>query len=201
MNDTTNQTGPVIITAATSDPVTLAEAKAYCLADDGQDADAVITSFITAATDYVQRRVGQQFLAATLLQTWDFFDGCELTLDRRPVSAISFVKYYDTDGTLQTISSANYWTALRSRPPRIAPVFGYIWPITQYGRPEAVQVQYVVGYASAAAVPSGLLVAIKALVKHWYDQRGPVLINGAIPKDVPKHLEDLILLHDQTGYR
>jgi uncharacterized phiE125 gp8 family phage protein len=198
MHDT-NQTGPTIITGAATYPVTIDEAKAYCLIDGSND-DARLADSIAAATEYVQYRTGQQLISATLLQTWDYFDGCELTLDRWPVSAVSFVKYYDVNGTLTTISSANYWASLRSRPPRIRPIDSYSWPDTQCGRPEAVQVQYVVGYASASVIPASLKTAIKAMVKHLYDSPAPVVATGAIPKEMPKHLEDLILMHDKNGY-
>ncbi len=188
---------------------------------DGSADDTLITALISAATDYVQRRVGQQFIQATLIQTWDYFDsgfwngsnfvtGMEsrtgrsrndvLKLDRLPIVSISWVKYYDINGTFTTISSANYWTSLYSRPPRIMPISTYVWPDTQDGRPEAVQVQYVAGYANAAAVPEALKTAIKELVKHWYDNRSPVLSTGAVPQDLPYSLGDLLLLYDKTPY-
>ena len=196
------QTGPTLVTAATSDPVTLTQAKAYC-SITGSANDTLITDLITAATDYVQRMVGQQLIQATLLQTWDFFPDwfSPMTLDRRPITSVAWVKYYDLDGTFTTLSTSNYWTSLKSRPPRIIPTINYQWPQVQYGRPEAVQVQYVAGYANAGSVPPGLITAIKALVKHWYDNRSPVITTGAVPQDIPHSLSELLLLHDQNGYR
>jgi len=194
--------GPVLITAATANPVTTAEAKSYCLIDGSVD-DTIIGLFLTAATDYVQRRLGQQLMPATFRETWDDFCGewDSLTLNRTPVSSVSFVKYYDTAGTLTTVDSGDYWADLNGRPPRIMPTASYTWPTVQLGRPESVQVQYVAGYANAAAVPEAIKVAVKALVKHWYDLRGPVITSGAIPKEIPHSLEAILNLFDSTGYR
>lgn len=207
--------GPIVVTAAASDPVTTAEAKTYCQID-GSTSDTLIGSFITAATEYIQKRTGQQFISATLKETWDVFPDALafagngtarrqypawLMLDRRPVTSISFVKYYDTDGTLTTASTSDYWTDLNSRPARIFPTDAVaVWPDTQVGRPESVQVQYVVGYASASAVPEVYKVAIKALVKHWYNNREPTISTGAVPQAIPYSVEALIHTFETAGY-
>lgn len=194
---TVQQNGPILVTPATADPVTVAEAKLYCQTEAD---DVLIAGLIAAATEYVQTRTGRQFQSATYKQTWDIFDHWRgvLYLDLSPVSAVSWLKYYDVDGTLTTIDAANYWTDLNSRPSRIMPTLAYCWPTTQIGRPEAVQVQYVVGSVSMSPA---LQVAVKTLVKHWFDNRSPVITSGAIAKDIPHSLEYLLTLYDRNGYQ
>ncbi len=190
--------GPEITTAATSYPVTLAQAMSYAGATE--DADSMIDSIlIPAATRYVQDKLGMQLITATLLQTWDDFPE-ELTLLRRPVSAVSWVKYYATDATLTTIDTADYFTSFKSRPPRIMPAVWTCWPVVQCRRPEAVQVQYVAGYANAAAVPGDIKIAILALIRHWHKYPDPVLLSGGVPQKVPFLIEDMIHANDETGY-
>lgn len=188
----------MLATAAASDPVTLAEAKAYCMVDGTNDND-LITAFISSATNAVQLIIAQQFIQATFDETWDYFP-CEFTLDRSPLASVSYVKYYDVDGTLTTISSANYHVDTYSRRPRIVPIESYVWPDTQCGKPSAVIVRYVAGYAGASSVPGTIKTAIMATVKHWYDNRGPIVTSGAIPKELPRHLNDLLALNSRNGY-
>lgn len=192
--------GPILVTAAESNPVTTAEAKTYCLITDSAD-DTIIAAFVSAATDYAQRRLSTQFIQATFKETWDCWpcDGI-LTLERHPIASVSSVKYYDTNGTQQTVSTSNYWTDLESRPPRIFPVATYSWPDLQDGRPAPIEVRYVAGYAGASSVPASILTAIKALVKHWYDNRAPILLNGAVPQTIPYSLEQLFYVNDRSGY-
>lgn len=190
--------GPVLVTAASSDPVTTAEARAYCRIDGTAD-DAALALLIPVATEYVQERCGQQLIQATLLETWDCWP-CEFELDRYPVVSVSTVKYYDADGTLTTISSSNYHVDTYSRPPRIVPVSSYTWPEHQDGRPSAIEVTYVAGYSSSATVPAKIKTAIKALVYHLFNLPGPVLTTGAVPQQLPYHLESLIEMA-RIGYQ
>lgn len=210
-----NQNGPLIVVAATSDPVTLAQAKAYCQVTGDAD-DALLSSLIPAATDYVQRLMGLQLISATIKQTWDTFrvgkvyenglwrgsvcGGSELLLDRSPVSSVGSVAYYDVGGTLRSIGVSYWWADIHARPPRVLPAVSYTWPEVQDGRPAAVEVTYVAGYSSVSLIPPGILVAVKAVIKHWYDNRGPALTTGAVPQPVPHSLDALIQLHSRSGY-
>src|SRR5574343_985939 len=96
-----------LITAATTTPVTLAEAKLHCRVD-GTDEDALITSLITAATETAEQQLAGRVL---MQQTWeltlDAFPGV-FELTRVPVQSITSLKYYDTAGVQQTMAGADY---------------------------------------------------------------------------------------------
>lgn len=206
-----------IVTPAASDPVTLAEAKAHCRVDFTTD-DTYIGTLISAAVNWVESKTGRQLMSVTLRQSWDNsgvsmrpddialgrvlvsqhvnswrggsngFQTAEMQLAREPVSAVSWVKYYDNDDVQQTVSSSDYWVDIDSTPPRVTPKTA--WPSVHWLRPNAFQIQFVAGYADATSVPALLKHAIKVMVAHWYEIREPV-IQGVIIADVPmsaKHI-------------
>lgn len=139
-------------------PVTLAEAKLHCRIDVADD-DALVTALITAATDEVDHKLGRAIMAQTWTLTLDTFpDAIELT--RVPVQSVTSVKYFDTNGTQQTLSPSLYSVDLSDDFSfgYIVPSYNTTWPDTR-DQINAVEVIYVAGYANAAAVPQ--------LIKTW----------------------------------
>jgi hypothetical protein len=73
------------------------------------------------------------------------------------------------------------------------PAYNEIWPTT-LDHPNAVQIQYVTGYADASALATArpnIILAIKMLVDHWYENRSPILA-GSIVTDIPKTVDALL---------
>ena len=158
-----------LITAPTTYPVTLAEAKLHCKVDASDD-DALITALITAATEVCEQKLGRAIMAQTWEVTLDAFpDYVELT--RTPVQSITSVKYYDTSGVEQTLSGSAYSFAQDDFGfARVDPVYGTEWP-TARDQINAVAVRYVAGYANAAAVPEGIKQWVKLMVSTMYENR------------------------------
>lgn len=159
-----------LITPPSTYPVTLAEAKLHCRVDIADD-DALITAFITAATETAEQKTGRAIMAQTWELTLDAFpDALELT--RVPVQSITSVKYYDTAGVQQTMSNTLY--ALDATDDfgfaHISPVYAGAWPETR-DQTNAVAVRYVAGYADAASVPEGIKQWIKLMVSTMYENR------------------------------
>ena len=126
-----------------------------------------------------------------------------------PLASITHVKYYDADGTLTTVSSSDYWTITTSTPPKIAfKSTSFDFPTLEDGRPEAIQITFVAGHASKAAVPHKIKAAVKALATHWYNQRDVVVSpNVAAPTgpaasatELPYGLKALIADLNASGY-
>lgn len=190
-----------VVTQPTTFPITLTEVKAFLgigVADTADDT--LLNTLIAAATKYFQQATGHQLASATFLQVWDCFP-TELRLDWMPVASVTWLKYYDVDGTLTTWDSANYWVSTAAHPPTIIPIYTESWPLTQAGRPESVRVQYVAGYADATGIEEGIEVALLNLVKHWFSQRDIVIATGAVPQKVPYTLENLMMMYSLRGYR
>jgi hypothetical protein len=47
-----------------------------------------------------------------------------------------------------------------------------VWPVTQAGRPEAVEVDFEAGYATVAAIPAEAIQAVLLIVADRYEHRG-----------------------------
>ena len=158
-----------LITAPTTYPVTLAEAKLHCRVD-ASDEDALLTALITAATEMAEQKTGRALMTQTWTLVQDAFP-TSIELTRVPVQTITHVKYYDTAGVLQTLSSALYALAQDDFGfAKISPAYGEVWPTTQE-RDDAIVVEFVAGYASAAAVPESIKQWIKLMISTMYDNR------------------------------
>lgn len=165
--------GYQLITAPTSDPVTLAEAKSQ-LRVDHSDEDARIASLIKAATAYLDGRTG--ILGRCLItQTWelllDAFPDEDIEIPLGPVSSVTSIKYIDPNGIEQTIPGASYYVDTASLSAWVIPQDE--WPLTMRTA-NAVAVRYVAG---AAAAPEPIRHAILLLVATWYENRS----TGEIP--------------------
>jgi uncharacterized phiE125 gp8 family phage protein len=108
-------------------PVTLAEAKAYARVVDDDD---LIESLIFAARDHVEQATGRIMVATTFELTLDEFPDNEILLPRSPLLTVASVKYDDTDGNEQTLSTSDYTVDTASEPGWIVPSTDTRWPTT-----------------------------------------------------------------------
>lgn len=143
-----------LITAPTTQPVTLAEAKAH-LRVELDDDDTLITAMIITATQAAEHATGR----VLMLQTWEAgFDAFSdpLVLTRVPVQSVTSLTYVDAVGTLQTLSADLYQLTKDDFGfARITPVYGTSWPALR-GDVDGVKVRYVAGYTSANDVPQAI---------------------------------------------
>lgn len=162
--------GLTITTGPAAEPVTAAEAKARLrITVTAEDTD--IGTLITQARELAEAECGRAFINTTFTLKLDDFPRCadkSIRLPRPPLSSVTWVKYYDADGVLQTVSASDYHVATVGEPGRVLPVDGETWPAVDYGRPEAVEVKFVAGYGAAgssvpAAAKAAILVIMAAL--------------------------------------
>jgi len=192
-----------LVTAATADPVTLTEAKAHMRVDISDD-DTLIGSLITAATQHVEHLTRRQLMPATWRLSLDGFpgtykrhgawmretpEGTDILLPRPNLTAITHIKYTDTAGTIQTLSTDVYAAQTDEEPARVTLKYGQEWPEAQ-DIANAVVVTYTAGYStgsdvatSQSAVPKALKQAILLLAAYWYEHRETVLV-GSITKEL-----------------
>jgi uncharacterized phiE125 gp8 family phage protein len=157
-------------TAPTVDPVDLAQAKLQCrIGYRVSDEDALVTAYIKAAASWVEGYTGRALMA----QTWQASvpEGPERWWlpYGAPNAAVSFVKYYDTSNTLQTLSSSQYLLAAFSEPACLSLKDGETWP-TLFDRDDAVQVEYTVGATDPADVPMPLVQAVLLHTQLHYER-------------------------------
>lgn len=185
------------VTDATEEPISLEEAKTH-LEETLEDADndALIEWLIGVARQAAEDRTGRTLLSSTWKLSLDGFPGV-VELERGPVQSVTWVKYYDSAGTLQTLAGDQYEVDLASTPARIVPAYGVIWPSTRAGKPGAVQVQFVAGYADVAAVPKPILHWIKLALTDLYENRG----RSAERPSVPHGFAEQLLADGHTVWR
>ena len=172
-----------IITPPTTEPITLAEAKAQCRID-GTVEDALLAGYIAAAREYCESVDWRAYMTQTIeqwLEGWPCDD--EIELPRPPLQSISKIEYYDTADTKYTLSSAVYAADAISTPGAAHLKYNQVWPATVLRDYNAICVTYVAGYASAALVPQSIKQAMLLLVSHWYENREAVLV-GTISKPI-----------------
>ncbi|MEY4402914.1 MAG: hypothetical protein RIR91_949 [Verrucomicrobiota bacterium] len=159
-----------VITAATTEPLSLAEARDHLRVDHFED-DGVISGCILAARQHIENITGLALAASTWLLTMDATpeDGWVL-LPREPVQSVTSVQYYNTAGTLTTWASTEWEVDLYSSPPRLRAKYGSTWP-TVKDVLAAVQVTFVCGYSGPQTVPQPILQALRLLVGHYYENR------------------------------
>lgn len=159
-------------------PVTLEEA----LDEIGNDDPAIhgrVRRFIRQAVSQVETDARQYIMTQTWQQKWDCFPCGHLELRKCPVQSITHVKYL-SGGVLTMLSPSLYQTDLVSQPARILPIYGGIWPHHDHSM-NAVEVQWVAGYATAAAVPDYVKSVILAIVRGLFygcdlgDSYGPLI--------------------------
>lgn len=172
--------------------VSAADIECYArLVDVNAEMDHIL-ALIEAATKHAERLADRQFINATYRMQLACFPACnEIELPRPPLSSVTNIKYYDTANTLQTFSSSYYHVDTDSQPGRVVLALGSTWPAT-YERPDAVQITFVAGYgATAATVPQNIRLAVKMLVKTWYDNPD-LYVTGTIVSELPSAVRDLL---------
>ena len=161
----------------------------------------IIDQYISAARKYAENQIDRKFISTALRVCFDSFNcNCcnqislpiasnQISLPIANVLSVESVKYLDPAGTLQTISSANYYVDTYSNPARIIPVNS--WPQIHWRMPNAVQIAFTAGYgATAASVPTTIKQAILLLAAHFYENRSDT-IEGNL-NNIPTGVQSLL---------
>ena len=169
-------------TLAVNPLFTTTEAKDFLKVDTTAD-DTLIDSLIKAATQSCQIFTNRYFLDTRVTQYSDnWFEFYRLY--KSPVIAITHVKYYDTNDTLQTLASSNYILDNISQPARIGISIDGTLP-NLADRINAVEVKYSVGYGfTSDDVPEGIKQAVLITIGNWYENRQTV-ITGRTATELP----------------
>lgn len=183
---------------ATEEPVTAEEAMAY-LRVDNADEKADIEALITVARGMVEDFTGRALMTQTWKLTLDDWPGDTIELARSPLASVTSVKYYPASGAAQaTLSAATYHALTGPTPGQIVLKDGETWPDLAV-RPDAIEVIFVAGNATAEAVPAILRHAVLFAVAHLYENRTPVNI-GNIVNELPFSLKHMLESYRVGGW-
>lgn len=206
-----------LVTDAISEPITLAEAKAFCRVDI-PDEDALITSLIIAARRYVEKETGLALMTQSWTAVYDrwpdgqgqgfggpWWDGVRqqpislitstttIEIPKRPFQSVTNIKLRDAYGSLNIVDASIYFTEVSDMRGRVNRVLGKVWPTIILANSGAIEVSFTAGFDAPPylGVPQDLMTAIKIMVKHWYDNREPIADGrmGAVPNHVNEILK------------
>jgi uncharacterized phiE125 gp8 family phage protein len=192
-----------LVTAPTSDPISLAEAKAHCRVTT-LDEDGLIAGYILAAREMAETYTRRAFTT----QTWDFTIDCDwpqavdrevyrtqdrIVLPKPPVQSVTSVSYTDLDGNEQTLAT-NQYRVLRLNQERseafIDPAYGVVWPSVRR-QAETIRVRFVCGYSAENPLPESIRHAMLLIIAHFYEHREAVNV-GNIVNELPMGVEALL---------
>lgn len=167
--------GPLtLVTAPVGSVVQLQDAKDHCRVTI-EDENKLIQSYINTATVECEKLIDghRQFLTATYdVDVWGWWDG-PLQLPRPKLASVGSVKYYDTDGTQQTLASTYYTVRTPWRQPgTIERAPDQTWPSYQDDRNYPLTIRFTSGFGTSGSVPDEIKYAIKVLVANMYENRG-----------------------------
>lgn len=166
-------------TAPTFEPLALSDLKDHLRVTSDAE-DALIAAYGIAARQWVESHTQRALATQTwqvALKTW--CSAVYLPM-AAPLQSVTFVKYYDPSDVLQTWSASNYTVPAFQEPAVLRPVSSATRP-SLADRWDAVQIEYVVGYA-ANACPEALRLAVMTLAAHFYENREATLV-GATSKE------------------
>lgn len=180
-------TGPVLA------PLSTAEAKAQTRVDVDAD-DTLIDGYVDAARQLFEELADKCLLTTTFCLTLDRWPSSPwLPLPRPPLVSVSSVVYYDEDNNSATWSSDNYSVITKPTPGGILRKSSKDWPSVTLRERAGIEITFVAGYATAAAVPQKYKQALALLVGHWYESREDAITTGAVPKSIPMGFDSILL--------
>jgi len=143
--------------------------------------EGIISAAIAGATLACENFTGRQLIEA-VWELWlesfydpEVYDEGRLLLPKPPVSAVTSIKYLDTDGVEQTLPTSVYGTLFPSGPQAerasIFLKYGQSWP-SHRCQPGAIKIRFTAGYGAAfSAVPQRLRQGLLLAIGEAYESR------------------------------
>jgi uncharacterized phiE125 gp8 family phage protein len=175
-----------VVTPPAAEPLSTAEAKLHLRVDHTSD-DTLITALIVAAREHVENYLVGSLVEQTraaYLSSWPY---APFRLPCGPVQEIDSVKYTDSDGTENTLSTDVYYLTPGGE---LARKPNQTWPTGRLYGPGAIEITYVTGYPPqvtvipgegddpdteetdyGANIPQAIKQAMLLLIGEWYEQR------------------------------
>jgi len=155
-----------LITPPASEPVTLADAKAY-LKIDGSDEDALVTSLITASRARAEWHSGRALVTQSWCLRLDAWPGV-VEIPLPPLQTVTSIATTTIDGIRSVIDPALYHVDSASEPARVCLPTR---PLRLAGR-DCLEIAFTAGYGDATAVPQAIRQAILEITAELYAHRG-----------------------------
>lgn len=179
-------------TGPATEPLTLDDAVRHLQLTVNGDST-YVNSLIAVARDVAENATGQALLTSTWLavcESWPSSCAGRISIAVSPVSSVTSLKYYaEGSTTLTTVSSSLYTVSTAVTPAVITLSSDFTYPALA-DRPDAVQIVFDAGNATAATIAPGLKHALRILIRHYYDH--PELIASGAYDELPFGLRHLL---------
>lgn len=185
-----------LITAPTTEPISLTEAKLHLKVDNSDD-DTLISSLIKAARQSAENFTNRALSSQVLELILDDFPEKEIVLPRPPVETLTSIKYTNCEGVESTLDSHDYISFIEAEPAVIVPAYGKSFPyFTPYPK-GAVKIRYTAGYKTSGTearliIPEAIKQALLLIIGSYYENREDLLSKGHILKSLPFGAEYLL---------
>ncbi|MGU3399804.1 phage head-tail connector protein [Brucellaceae bacterium D45D] len=176
-----------LVTPPELEPVTIENARAFLRLSSNSE-DTILERLIKTARELVEAETG----LALINQTWRLRvnrwpRSGRLALFKFPVTAITMVVAYRTDGTAVSFPPEEFTLQDGRRPQRL-----YMAPYPEAALLCGLEVDFVAGFgATAASVPEALKQAILSLTAHLYESRAGVDA-AATPLTIPPIVNQMV---------
>lgn len=184
-------------TAPTFEPVTLEELKMHIRADLA-DEDPLLVGYISAAREFVERRLGLAVCQQTITLKLDGFPASSrIELPQSNLISVTSVSYLDSNGDTQTphpvgSPGADYYGVdTYNTPGALFLKDGQSWPSDVLLQPQAVTIVYRAGWSSSALIPRSIKQAVLLLAGHWERNREAMAF-GEAPAEIDFTLSALL---------
>lgn len=151
--------------------VSLPEVKAQLRVTSSSE-DGLLTRLIKTATEHVELYCSIRLISRLVsIQGSCFHDLRKLPVG--PIVSIESISYLNPSSILTSIDAADYVAELSGLDPSIRLAPSKTWP---YALPasDAIRIEAIAGYGTAAQVPAPIVHALILLVSQWYDNRSTI---------------------------
>ena len=177
------------IAAAVNNAVSVDDCKLDLRIEHAID-DALILSYINAASKYASEVVGRRLISETI--KYSIKDFCSvLELPFTPVSEITEIQYFDADDVSQTLSITDFYLYNFDNKTELVFKTDVVIP-SVFDRRDAVNISFITGFgANSIDIPATITRAIRLLVAHWYENRSSTIVGFAV-NEIPMGVESML---------
>jgi hypothetical protein len=207
-------------TGTIAEPITLAAAKLFLRVDSVSEDD-LVTSLISSTREHIEATTGELLVSRQLVGVADAWPGSEAIADGlvsprgipmrdgmndplppatagtleftvRPVTAIAKIETVDLSGVVTEWDSSNYYLDKSFMVSRVAKRFGAVLPELRQTL-GGIRVTFTAGWATP---PDDLLLAMRIIMAHWYENRGVSVDTRAT--EIPFNADRILKRHRQV---
>jgi len=190
-----------IVTAATTYPITVEEAKQH-LRLVGNDDDTLLADYLASVRDWLGREVAGGITLLTT--TYDWFlpriDSDRLRPPHTPLASVTTFSYRDSANATQTLTEGTTFAVHTptNQPGWLSLIEGVSWPTTYINRDDAVTIRYVAGY-TAATIPPRAKHATRLALGGFFEFRENMLAGTTIT-EIPDSVSRIMRSMDYGFY-